>query len=119
MQSINKLLKNVIKNDKLRQQIKGTLDKYKIGYRKYYKLSEKIIFKAQIGGEGKVIKLGDGKFYEYHIDGVSVSQANSDEYEVNFLTLNKNYGDCASLIYVKNEKSNCLFNHKFSRLCKM
>jgi hypothetical protein len=104
MISVVKLLRQTIKNEDLRFNIKLSLDKYKIGPGKYYKYKEKLLFCKQIGGIKKVIKLEDNKEYEYHIDGVSVSKAtDNEEYEINFITLDETYDGCASLIYIVNE----------------
>jgi hypothetical protein len=90
MISVVKLLRHKIKNEDLRFNIKMRLDKYKIGCGKYYNYSDKIIFCEQHGGEKNIIKLKDNKEYEFHIDGVSVSNdIKNEEYEVNFLQLMK------------------------------
>ena len=104
MASPVKLLRKIIKNDDLRYNTKTILDYYKIGKGTYYTYHQKLKFYSQKGGMKKLIKMQDNKEYGFHIDGVSVSDANKNEFEVNFMTLDETYDGCASLIYVSNEK---------------
>lgn len=61
----------------------------------------KLSFKSQIGGDKKLIKLENGKTYEYHID--TIVPYDDTKTQISFMNLTETHDNCVFLFFDNNE----------------
>jgi hypothetical protein len=73
----------------------------------------KLYFKSQVGGKKQMIKLKDGKTYEYHID--TIVPYDDNKKQISFLNLTETNDNCMFLFFdTQNSKENTLYIQSIS-----
>jgi hypothetical protein len=73
----------------------------------------KLAFKSQVGGKKQIIKLKDGKTYEYHID--TIVPYDDTKKQISFMNLNETNDNCMFLFFdTQNSKENTLYIQSIS-----
>jgi len=73
----------------------------------------KLSFKSQVGGKKQIIKLKDGKTYEYHID--TIVPYDDTKKQISFLNLTETDENCVFLFFdTQNSKENTLYIQSIS-----
>jgi hypothetical protein len=68
----------------------------------------KLSFKSQVGGDKKLIKLENGKTYEYHID--TIVPYDDTKTQISFMNLTETHDNCVFLFFDNNDsKDNTLY----------